>query len=87
MRKNRALYKIYFYMGMSMANRPLSSQTSSKVGMSQSVDVQAPLLRVYTFGAFHLDWQVSPLTNEDLWKSRTSARTLLKLLLLSLIHI
>ena len=49
--------------------------------MSQSVDVQAPLLRVYTFGAFHLDWQVSPLTNEDLWKSRTSARTLLKLLL------
>src|SRR5256714_12470668 len=64
-----------------MANRPVSSQTSSKVDMSQSVDLQAPLLRVYTFGAFHLDWQVPPFTTEDLWKSRTSARTLLKLLL------
>jgi DNA-binding SARP family transcriptional activator len=49
--------------------------------VSRSVDTQAPLLRVYTFGAFHLDWQVPPLTTEDLWKSRTSARTLLKLLL------
>jgi DNA-binding SARP family transcriptional activator len=49
--------------------------------VSRSVDSQAPLLRVYTFGAFHLDWQVPPLTTEDLWKSRTSARTLLKLLL------
>jgi DNA-binding SARP family transcriptional activator len=36
---------------------------------------------VYTFGAFHLDWQVPPLTTDDLWKSRTSARALLKLLL------
>jgi len=73
--------KIYFYLRGSMANRPVSSQTSSKVDMSQSVDLQAPLLRVYTFGAFHLDWQVPPFTTEDLWKSRTSARTLLKLLL------
>src|SRR5437588_6684026 len=64
-----------------MANRPISSQTSSNVDMSQSVDAQPPLLRVYTFGAFHLDWQVPPCTTEDLWKSRTSARTLLKLLL------
>src|SRR3989441_3521647 len=64
-----------------MANRPVSSQTSSKVDMSQSVDTQEPFLRVYTFGAFHLDWQVPPFTTEDLWKSRTSARTLLKLLL------
>jgi DNA-binding SARP family transcriptional activator len=64
-----------------MANRPVRNQTSSKVDMSQSVAIQAPLLRVYTFGAFHLDWQVPPFTTEDLWKSRTSARTLLKLLL------
>jgi DNA-binding SARP family transcriptional activator len=64
-----------------MANRPVSSQTSSKADMSQSVDIQAPLLRVYTFGAFHLDWQVPPFTTADLWKSRTSARALLKLLL------
>jgi DNA-binding SARP family transcriptional activator len=64
-----------------MSNRPISSQTNNKSDMSQSVDAQAPLLRVYTFGAFHLDWQVPPFTNEDLWKSRTSARTLLKLLL------
>src|SRR5436305_4365162 len=64
-----------------MANRPVSNQMSSKVDMSQGVDAQPPLLRVYTFGAFHLDWQVPPCTTEDLWKSRTSARTLLKLLL------
>src|SRR2546428_7349697 len=49
--------------------------------VSRSIDAQAPLLRVYTFGAFHLDWQVPPLSTVDLWKSRTSARTLLKLLL------
>ena len=64
-----------------MANRPVSSQTNSKVDMSRSVDAQAAFLRVYTFGAFHLDWQVPPFTTEDLWKSRTSARTLFKLLL------
>src|SRR6266852_1560331 len=57
------------------------SQTSSMVGVSQSVDAPAPLLRVYTFGVFHLDWQVPPFTTEDMWKSRTSARTLFKLLL------
>jgi DNA-binding SARP family transcriptional activator len=57
------------------------SQTSSMVGVSQSVDAPAPLLRVYTFGVFHLDWQVPPFTTEGMWKSRTSARTLFKLLL------
>src|SRR5205085_11088106 len=57
------------------------SQTSSKVDMSQSVAIQAPLLRVYAFGTFRLDWQVPPHPSEDLWKSRTSARTLFKLLL------
>jgi DNA-binding SARP family transcriptional activator len=62
-------------------NRPVVSQTKSMLDVSRSIDVQAPLLRVYTFGAFHLDWQVPPLSTEDLWKSRTSARTLLKLLL------
>lgn len=62
-------------------NRPVISQTSSAMDVSSSVDMQAPLLRVYTFGAFHLDWQVSPFTTEELWKSRTSARTLFKLLL------
>src|SRR6266567_1511802 len=51
------------------------------VGVSQSVDAPVPLLRVYTFGVFHLDWQVPPFTTEDMWKSRTSARTLFKLLL------
>jgi len=64
-----------------MVNRPVISQTSSMVDVSRSVDAQAPLLRVYTFGAFRLDWQVPPITTEDVWKSRTSARTLLKLLL------
>ncbi len=62
-------------------NRPVVSQTRSMLDASRSIDAQASLLRVYTFGAFHLDWQVPPLSTEDLWKSRTSARTLLKLLL------
>ena len=64
-----------------MENRQLHSQTSSAMDVLSNVDTQAPLLRVYTFGAFHLDWQVSPFTTEELWKSRTSARTLFKLLL------
>ncbi len=62
-------------------NRPIISQTSSAVEVSRSLDAQAPLLRVYTFGAFRLAWQVPPFTTEDMWKSRTSARTLFKVLL------
>ncbi len=62
-------------------NKPVISQTSSMVDVSQSVDAHAPLLRVYTFGTSRLDWQVPPFTTEDVWKSRTSARTLFKLLL------
>jgi DNA-binding SARP family transcriptional activator len=62
-------------------NKPVTSQSSSMKDRLGNNDAQAPLLRVYTFGAFHLDWQVPPLATEDLWKSRTSARTLLKLLL------
>ena len=61
-------------------NKPVTSQSSSAKDRPGNSDTQAPLLRVYTFGAFHLDWQVPPLTTDDLWKSRTSARTLLKLL-------
>jgi DNA-binding SARP family transcriptional activator len=61
-------------------NKPVTSQSSSTKVRPGNSDTQAPLLRVYTFGAFHLDWQVPPWTTEDLWKSRTSARTLLKLL-------
>jgi len=49
--------------------------------VASGVDTQAPLLRVYMFGDFHLDWQVPPLTTEEIWKSRTSARTLFKVLL------
>jgi DNA-binding SARP family transcriptional activator len=62
-------------------NKPDISQTSSMVDVSQSVDAHTPLLRVYTFGTSRLDWQVPPFTTEDMWKSRTSARTLFKLLL------
>src|SRR4051794_8450870 len=49
-----------------------------------SRDMQAsstPLLRVYTFGTFQLAWNVAPLTEAAAWDSRTSARTLFKLLL------
>ncbi len=81
MRKSRVLHKTFYYVRGSMANRPISSQTNRKVDLSRSVDAHAAFLRVYTFGAFHLDWQVPPFTAEDLWKSRTSARTLFKLLL------
>lgn len=62
-------------------SRPVISHTSSVLDVPGSIDPQAPLLRVYTLGAFQLDWQVPPFTTEDLWKSRTSARTLFKLLL------
>jgi len=64
-----------------MVNKPVISQINSIVGVSQSIDAPPPLLCVYTFGTFHLDWQVSPSTTEDIWKSRTSARALFKLLL------
>ncbi len=64
-----------------MTNRPVSSQTSNKMDLTRSVDVQVPLLRAYAFGTFQLEWQVRPLTTEELWKSRTSARALFKLLL------
>ncbi|HEY6286969.1 MAG TPA: BTAD domain-containing putative transcriptional regulator [Ktedonobacteraceae bacterium] len=64
-----------------MENRPIHSQTSNTKDLASGVDTQAPLLRVYMFGAFHLDWQVPPFTTEEIWKSRTSARTLFKLLL------
>src|SRR5260221_3972111 len=67
--------------GRSTVNRPIISQTSSAVDVSRSLGNQAPLLRVYTFGAFRLASQVPPCTTEDLWKSRTSARTLVKMLL------
>ena len=67
--------------GRSAVNRPIISQTSSAVEVSRSLDAQASLLRVYTFGAFRLAWQVPPCTTEDLWKSRTAARTLFKVLL------
>src|SRR5438105_812450 len=42
---------------------------------------QAPLLRVYLLGAFRLAWPSPHATQETLWESRTSARSLLKLLL------
>src|SRR6266567_2144182 len=64
-----------------LVNRPVISQTSNAVEVSKSLDAQASLLRVYTFGAFRLAWQVPPCTTEDLWKSRTSARILFKVLL------
>src|SRR5258708_33802946 len=67
--------------GRSAVNRPVISQTSRAVEVSRSLGIQAPLLRVYAVGAFHLTWQVPPFTTEEVWKSRTSARPLLKLLL------
>ena len=67
--------------GRSTVNRPAINQTSRAVEGSRSLDAQTPLLRVYTFGAFRFAWQVPPCTTEDLWKSRTSARTLFKVLL------
>lgn len=62
-------------------SRPDITHTSGTLDESGNRDPQAPLLRVYTLGAFHLAWQVAPFTTQDLWKSRTSARSLFKLLL------
>ncbi|HJT55397.1 MAG TPA: hypothetical protein VJ761_02790 [Ktedonobacteraceae bacterium] len=62
-------------------SRPVISHTSSALDVLGSIGPQSPLLRVYMLGVFHLTWQVPPFTTEDLWKSRTSARTLFKLLL------
>lgn len=74
MRESYVLYQTFFRVSRSMTNRPINSQT-------RSVDAQALLLNVYTFGAFQLDWQVRPSTTEELWKGWTSARALFKLLL------
>jgi DNA-binding SARP family transcriptional activator len=62
-------------------NRPDINHTSRTLDEPGNCDPQAPWLRVYTLGPFNLAWQVAPFTTEDLWKSRTSARTLFKLLL------
>jgi DNA-binding SARP family transcriptional activator len=40
-----------------------------------------PLLQVYTFGEFAMQWRAPSAGDEDAWKSRTSARSLLLLLL------
>ena len=64
-----------------MEHRPIHSQTSNTKDLASGTDTQAPLLLVYMFGNFRLDWQVPPFTTEEIWKSRTSARTLFKLLL------
>src|ERR1700676_3819969 len=71
----------YINVRRSIVNKPVIRQTSSMVDVSQDSDTSAPLLRVYTFGTFRLNWQVPPFTTEDLWQSRTSARSLFKLLL------
>src|SRR5579883_47558 len=81
MRESCVLNQTFFSVGKNMTNRPVSSQTSNKMDLTRSVDVQVPLLRAYAFGTFQLEWQVRPLTTEELWKSRTSARALFKLLL------
>src|SRR5579864_4815373 len=52
----------YVNLRRSTVNKPVISQTSSMVDVSQSVDAHAPLLRVCTFGTFRLDWQVPPFT-------------------------
>src|SRR5579863_10015477 len=42
---------------------------------------QTPILKVHLFGTFQLCWQVPSCTQENVWDSRTSARSLFKLLL------
>lgn len=48
-------------------------------GSVQGLD--SPLLQVYTFGEFAMQWRVPSAGDEDAWKSRTSARSLFLLLL------
>src|SRR5690348_4697291 len=56
-----------------------SMETTETANTGQ--EAQQPLLRVFLFGEFRLVWLVTPFTRETLWNSRTSARTLFKLLL------
>src|SRR5690242_7343632 len=57
----------------------MSELPSAIIGKMQ--EKPAPLLRVYTFGPFELAWQALPQTVGAIWESRTSARSLFKLLL------
>lgn len=60
----------------------LSEATGKTEGAPRDMQAEpAPLLRVYTFGAFELVWHTAPWTGEVVWESRTSARALFKLLL------
>src|SRR5579863_4890012 len=54
---------------------------NGQISIELSANPALPLARVHLFGAFELVWRVAPLTTEALWDGRTSARTLLKLLL------
>jgi hypothetical protein len=52
-----------------MENRPIHSQTSNTKDLANGIDTQAPLLGVYIFGNFRLDWQVPPFTTERFGKA------------------
>lgn len=61
---------------------PLVGKTENSGGASGSVqEPKFPLLQVYTFGEFAMQWRVPSAGNENAWKSRTSARSLFLLLL------
>ena len=63
-------------------SEPMMEEAENTDEMLNGVQkVQAPLLRIYLFGDFQIAWQVMPFTEEELWSSRTSARSLFKLLL------
>ena len=58
------------------------SQVTNRQSVLKNIaEEQRPLLHVYLFGSFQLHWHVPSLTSESAWDSRTSARSLFKLLL------
>lgn len=64
-----------------MEQQPTSTTTGTERLLNVQQGEQTPLVRVSLFGAFQMEWQVPPATEEALWDSRTSARVLLKLML------
>ena len=63
-------------------NEPMTGEAESvEQALGKGQEAPLPLLRVYLFGEFQLAWQVLSDMEEAAWDSRTSARTLFKLLL------
>ncbi len=60
---------------------PKQTQGDGQLNTNEAQEEQVPLLRVSLFQGCHLEWLVPSTGETDAWLSRTSARSLFKLLL------